>query len=208
MPRNNSSPPPPPVMTWGKASPILIVAGIFDVLRYMFLMFWFFGPALVALYCTVKTSAVVGTTIGGFACTTGAAVVGFYGAPIFAAFGTIMAMATALAGFLTIFLLLAIMNSRVFKEPTTILWALFGLTISITVTVWRLYSAQIKTEKAAYKKWAKETADARTREQQQRALQAQQAQQAQQMQQTQAEQIAEQEETQQEEQKSRAEALY
>ncbi len=192
MPRNNSSPPPPTVMTWSKASPILIVAGVFDVLRYMFLMFWFFGPALAALYCTVKTSAVVGTTIGGFACTTGAAVVGFYGAPIFAAFGTIMAMATALAGFLTVFLLLAIMNSRVFKEPTTILWALFGLTISITVTVWRLYSAQIKTEKAAYKKWEKETAEARQREQQQAA--------AMQMQRAQIAQAEQQYETQYEEQ--------
>ncbi len=215
MPRNKSSP-PPPVMTWGKASPILIVSGIFDVLRYMFLMFWFFGPALAALYCTVKGTGILSSwTLGALgaktaatACVAAGGVVGFFGAPIFAAFGTIMAMATALAGFLTVFLLLAIMNSRVFKEPTTILWALFGLTISITVTVWRLYRAQIKTEKAAYKKWEKETADARAREQQQRALQAQQAQQAQQMQVAQAEQIAEQEETQQEEQKSRAEALY
>ncbi len=191
-------------MTWKKASPFLVVAGIFDALRYMFLAFWFFGPALAALYCTIKVGDVVGTTIGGFACTTGAVVVGFFGAPVFAAFGTIMAIATAFAGFLTIFLLLALFNRRVFKEPTTLLWALVGLGISITITVWRLHSAQIKVEKVAFQKWEKETADARQREQQRRTLQAQQSQQ---MQAVQAEQMAQQdemrgEETQREEQEA------
>ncbi len=156
-------------MTWRKASPILIVSAIFDALRYMFLMFWFFGPAMAALYCTVAggdalsslTGGLVGTKTAAVGCSAAAIAAGVSMVAAITIFGTIMAMATAFAGFLTVFLLLAIMNSRIFKKPTAILWALFGLTISITVTTWRLYSAQIKTEKAAHKKWEKENAEAR-----------------------------------------------
>ncbi len=151
-------------MTWKKASPFLVVAGIFDALRYMFLMFWFFGPALAALYCTIKVSDIIGTTIATTMCSVGAVAAGVVAVVMITAFGTIMAIATAFTGFLTIFLLLAIFNTRVFKEPTTLLWALFGLTISITATVWRLHSAQIKVEKAAFEKWEKETAAARAKE--------------------------------------------
>ncbi len=158
-------------MTWKKASPFLVVAIIFDVLRYMFLMFWFFGPALAALYCTIKVSAVVGTTIAATVCSAGAVVAGAAAVVMITAFGTVMAIATAFAGFLTIFLLLAIFNTRVFKEPTTLLWALVGLGISITVTVWRLHSAQIKVEKAAFEKWEKETAAARAKQKNQQMAQ-------------------------------------
>ncbi len=158
-------------MTWKKASPFLVVAIIFDALRYMFLMFWFFGPALAALYCTIKVSAVVGTTIAATVCSAGAVVAGAAAVVMITAFGTVMAIATAFAGFLTIFLLLAIFNTRVFKEPTTLLWALVGLGISITVTVWRLHSAQIKVEKAAFAKWEEETTAARAKQKNQQMVQ-------------------------------------
>ena len=50
-------------MTWGKALPLLIVAGIFDVIRIFFEWFVFFGPALGAVACTAGVNSVVGTTV-------------------------------------------------------------------------------------------------------------------------------------------------
>ena len=73
--------------------PVLVLCVIFDALRAFFSMFWFFGPALAALYCTSKVSGAIGETAGGLFCGTGAAVAGFYGFVPAAIFGTVMAMA-------------------------------------------------------------------------------------------------------------------
>ncbi|MCR4333841.1 MAG: hypothetical protein NUV60_02410 [Patescibacteria group bacterium] len=186
--RNNSK--PPKVTTWSSAAPILVVAAIFDALRFMFEWFIFFGPALAALYCTVKAGAVVGTTIGGIACTAGAATIGFFGSTGIEALGMVMAMATGFAGWLTVGLMLIMFNGRIFKENA--LWFVASLAVSeipfvgsipaITIAVWRMYHIQIKKEKGAYKKWEKENADAQLKERNQQASQFAQIQAAQQQQ--------------------------
>ncbi|MBI4086683.1 hypothetical protein HY416_01725 [Candidatus Kaiserbacteria bacterium] len=177
-------------MTWSKATPALVISGIFDALRLMFVGFIFFGPALAGLYCDYKVSDWIGPAFGltTAGCAAGAATLGFFGAPAFMAFGTVMAMATGFAGWLAVGLILLMFNSRIFKENA--LWFVGSLLFSeipfigaipaITVSVWKMHSHQIKTEKEAYKKWQKENAAAQLAERNQRAAQSQAAQQAQQ----------------------------
>ena len=157
MPQKRSNPKPPPVMTWTKASPLLIVGGIFDALRYLFLSFWFFGPALAALYCTSKASSVVGTAIGGLACGAGATVVGYFTAPALIAFGTVMAIAVGFSGWLIVTFFIFATNRRALGEnPLSILWLFEGLGASVLVMVWGIYRAQIKKERAILKKYEQE----------------------------------------------------
>ncbi|OGG78070.1 hypothetical protein A3A36_02775 [Candidatus Kaiserbacteria bacterium RIFCSPLOWO2_01_FULL_52_12b] len=188
MPQKRNSQEPPKVMTWGKAAPTLVIAAIFDVLRLMFMFFWFFGPALVGLYCTVKVGDVwvVGTLLAK-GCVAGAAAIGIGGFAPIAAFGVIMAMAVGFAGWLTVGFILLIFNKRIFKENA--LWFVGSLLISeipivgsvpaITIVVRKMYSNQIKLEKAALKKYQDEQTATQLKEQQQQAVQRQAAQQAQ-----------------------------
>ena len=113
--RNNSG--PPEVMNWGKAMPILAIAGVFDAVRLMFEMFWFFGPALAALYCTVKVSGAIGGAGGLTAavCGIAAGAAGVAGAPAIEIFGVVMAMATGLIGWMVIGLFLIRSNPRIFS---------------------------------------------------------------------------------------------
>lgn len=185
MPRKRNSE-PPKAMTWAKAAPALAIAAIFDALRLMFNMFWFFGPALAALYCTTKVGGWVGM-LGGLtptACVAAGGVISYFGAPVIVAFGVIMAMAVGFAGWLVIGGWLMATNSRIFKENA--LWFVGSLLFSeipiigaipaITVAVWRMYSHQIKIEKAAYKKWEKEQAGAQQQMRNQQMAQLMQAQ--------------------------------
>ena len=179
-------------MTWSKATPALVISVIFDALRLMFVGFIFFGPAMDGLYCDYKVSDLIGTAFGltTAGCAAGAATLGFFGAPAFMAFGTVMAMATGFAGWLFVGIWLMITNSRIFKENA--LWFVGSLLFSevpfigaipaITVSVWKMHSNQIKIEKEAYAKWKKENADAQLQEQNQRATQIAQLQVAQQAQ--------------------------
>ena len=189
MPQKKNSEPPPPVMTWGKALPVIVISFIFDSLRLMFEMFWFFAPALAVLYCTVKASDVIGTTIGGFICTIGSGVVGFYGAPAIAAFGVVMAMAVGLFGWLTVGLIIVLTNARIFTaNAANTLWFASSLLVSevpivgalpaLTSTMIKLYSVQIKSDKAALKAYEEEQQTELLREQKQKAAQAMQIQQA------------------------------
>lgn len=189
MPRKTNSSPPPEVMTWGKSAPVLTISIIFDSLRFMFTWFVFFGPALAALYCTVKVSDAVGS-LGGIvagACTAGAATAGYFGAPAIIVFGVIMAMITGLAGWLTVGLIILITNSRVLKE-SSLLFAgslLVGVTPiinslpALTGVTWRIYHTQIKMDKAKMEKWKKEQAASELQERQRQVAQAQSAQQSQ-----------------------------
>lgn len=164
-------------MTWGKALPVIIVAVVFDALRFMFEWFIIFGPAIAAAACTAIGSSYVGTTISGVVCASGAAVGGFFGAAFIGPFGIVMAMATGLAGWLTIFIILMIFNERIFKENA--LWFAGSLLISevpfvgsipaLSVVLWRMYHVQIKVEKAALKKFEKEQVDAQLEERRQQA---------------------------------------
>ncbi|MCX6787025.1 MAG: hypothetical protein NTY93_00665 [Candidatus Kaiserbacteria bacterium] len=181
--RNN---PPPPVMTWMKALPVLIVAGIFDLVRIFFEQFWFFGPAVAALYCTTKVSGVVGMTVGSLLCGAGAGAVGYIGSGAIEAFGVVMAMAIGLFGWMTVGLILIMTNGRIFEENAGhSLWFAASLLISETpiigtipgltgVTV-KMYMTQIKKDKENLAKYEKEQAAQQSQEQNQKIIEFQQA---------------------------------
>ena len=158
-----------------KASPVLILSFIFDALRFMFSQFWFFGPVLIG----IGTSAVVGGVTGKVAgvIAGGASVLG---APELQIFGIVMAMAVGLLGWLTIGLLLIITNARIFKENAgNTLWFIASLGISeipfigalpaLTGTVVKMYSTQIKKEKAMLRKYEKEQDAVQLQERKQQA---------------------------------------
>ncbi|TSA44021.1 hypothetical protein D4R49_01025, partial [bacterium] len=189
MPQNKLSNKPPKVMTWKGAAPILIVAALFDAVRLMFEMFWFFGPALAAIYCTVKASSAVGA-LGGltaFICSLAAGAGGFAGAPAIETFGVIMAMATGFAGWLIVGGWIVMTNSRIFKENASSV-ALFGASLlvsevpivgslpAISVITWRLYHTQIKKDKTTLQKYEADQVAVQTQQQQQQTVQLMQAQ--------------------------------
>lgn len=185
MPLKNSSGPPPKVMTWKEASPALIAAGLCDALRAFFNLFWFFGPAIAAFYCTTAASEWIGEAWGltKAVCAMAATAGGVYFSPVIASFGVVMADAVAFMGFLALVFWILIANSRMIKTVTTayrqisasfLIGALpiIGAFPTFAPTVWKLYRRQIKLERAAYKKWEQDTAAAR---QQQRDMQIAQA---------------------------------
>jgi len=182
MPQNRNSAKPPEVMTWGKASPILVVAVLFDLVRIFFEMFWFFGPALVAVYCSMQAGEWVGSLWGltEAACSAAAGVAGFYGAAITIPFGTTMAMATGLFGYLTLGLWILMKNPRIFvANASGSLWLAGGFGVSVvpligavpafSLVLWRLYRTQIHVEKTALKKWEKEHVAAKRQERERQA---------------------------------------
>lgn len=165
MPQKRNSP-PPEVMTWARASPVLILCVIFDALRFFFNMFWFFGPALAALYCTVKVSDAVGS-LGGIvagACTAGAATAGGLAFGAIEMFGVIMAMAVGLVGWLTVFLVQLMNNFGIFKENFAMIIR-FGLSLllseipiinalpSLTIINATMFHIQIKKGQEELRKW-------------------------------------------------------
>ncbi len=186
---------PPPLMTWSKAMPTIVMSGTFDTVRLFFTFFWFLGPALAALYCTAKASGVLsswtfgwlGMKTAAIVCSGVAAVVGTAAVEATTPIGVVMAMATGLIGWLVIGMKMVMTNARIFKEN------LFSFVVSLAVsevpfvnalpaltfTTWRMYRNQIKVETAAFKKWEKDTADARLRERNEQMAQAAQIQAAQ-----------------------------
>ena len=195
MPQKQSNK-PPKAMTWGKATPALVISGIFDALRLMFVGFIFFGPAMAGLYCDYKVSDWIGSAFGLTSAACGAAVAtgAFFSAPALMAFGMVMAMAVGLTGWLAVGGWLLATNSRIFKENA--LWFVGSLLFSevpfvgaipaITVSVWKMHSHQIKIEKAALKKWEKENAEKQAKKRSEQAAQLMQMQQLQAVQQTQS----------------------
>lgn len=191
MPQKRNSSKPPEVMTWSKAGPVLVIAGIFDAVRLMFEMFWFFGPALAALYCTVKASGAVGG-LGGLTaavCGIAAGAAGSAGAPAIETFGVVMAMATGLIGWMVIGLFLLRSNPRIFTEnKAAFLVFAGGLLVSevpivgsvpaMTIVLWRMYRMQIHKDKKVLQAYEKERAAEQLRERQEAAqlMQMQQAQ--------------------------------
>lgn len=160
--RKGAGSPPPKVMTWPLATPALAIAVVFDLGRLFFVMFWFFGPFLLGVYCKSMVGGawvVSKVLVGG--CAAGATYVGVVGYGVTAVFGTVMAMAVGFAGWLAVGGLLLATNARIFKENTmwfvgSLLFSevpIIGAIPSITISVWKMYSNQIRIEKAAYKKW-------------------------------------------------------
>lgn len=188
MPKNSrakSSGDPPPVMTWGKAAPVLILAVVFDALRFMFEWFIFFGPAAAAAVCTAAVSSgnTLATTLGGIGCTAAATAGGIAAAPVFETFGIIMAMIAGFIGWLVIGAILLRGNARIFKE--NFLWFAGSLLVSevpfvgsvpaITLILWRMYANQIKQEKADLKRYEEARATEQRQSQSQAAALEQQA---------------------------------
>ena len=156
--------PEPKAMTWLKAVPVLVVCLLFDAIRFMFQQFWFFGPALAGVAAGTLASEYVGGWLGGLV---GAGVVWGAGPTlglVFGAFGVILALATGLLGWLVVGLWLKVNNPAIYKvHPSQILWTLGGFLLSevpflgslpfMTITVGRMFHRQIKTERAAHRKW-------------------------------------------------------
>ncbi len=187
MPRKGSSAKPPEAMTWSRGGPVVAVAAIFDLARLFFEMFWFFGPALAAIYCTSKVSDWVGSLWGLTAavCTAGAAAAGIAAAEVTAPLGVVMAMAVGFLGFLVLGLWILATNSRIFKvNAMGALWFVGGFGLAeipfvgavpaFSIVLWRLYKTQIRIETEALKKWEaaqQQEAAAELRERQQQAAQ-------------------------------------
>ncbi len=166
MPRKGSSAKPPEAMTWSRGGPVVAAAVLFDVMRAFFDMFWFFGPALAAIYCTSKVSGWVGSLWGLTAavCTAGAAAAGVAVSEITAPLGVVMAMAVGIIGFLVLGLWILATNSRLFKvNAMGSFWFVGGFGLAeipfvgalplFSLTLWRLYKTQIRIETEALKKW-------------------------------------------------------
>jgi hypothetical protein len=183
MPQNrNRLPPAPHVMTWSKASPVLIVAVLFDILRAFFQMFWFFGPALAAFYCANTAGGWIGSLWGltTAVCAGAAAIAGSLLVEATAPIGVIMADAVGLIAFLALGLWVIISNARLFKTamaaPAYFVGAFafgeipfIGALPVFTLVLWRLYRTQIRVEREAYRKWKETYAAAQLKERQEQA---------------------------------------
>ena len=195
MPQNRNNTEPPEVMTRPKSMPVIVVAVLFDAIRAFFTLFWFFGPALAGVYCTSKVSdwigALGGVTAAGCsaAAIAGGAAVSEFTTPL----GVVMADAVGLAGFLILGLWIVMTNARILKAvasaPLQFAGAFavgeipfLGAFPVFAVILWRLYGAQIRSEKAAFAKWEKENASAQLQQRNQVAAQVMQIQAAQQAQ--------------------------
>ncbi len=185
MPRNKPSP-EPPVMTRREEVPVIAAAILLDAIRIFFEFFWFFGPALAAIYCTVKATNIVttisigllGAKTAGVICSTIALAAGTAAIEVTAAISVVMSDASGLAAFLILGLWVVWTNKRIFKTAATApLWfagafllselPFIGALPSFTFVLWRLYGAQIKAETAAHQKWEQENADRLQQEQNQ-----------------------------------------
>jgi hypothetical protein len=189
MPQKRNDLMPPPVMTWPKATPVLALSVIFDAIRFFFEQFWFFGPALAAIYCTGKAGEYVGSLWGltAAACPAAAGVAGYFASAPIATFGIVMAIAVGFLGWLTIGLILLMTNNRIFKENEGhALWFVGSLLISeipivgsipgFTIIVFKMYRTQIKKDRELFKKYQKEQAAQQLQERNQRIAELTQAQ--------------------------------
>lgn len=169
--------PPPPVMTWGKATPVLVLSLIFDALRVFFEWFWILGPALASVACTQTVSSWVGS-LGGLTavlCTGAATFAGVALAEMTIPFGILMSMFVGFIGWLVIGMWILSTNARIFKQDfKNIIWIIASLGVSeaplvgsipaFTITIWRLYHKQIKKDKEALKTYEKQQVKLREQE--------------------------------------------
>lgn len=146
-------------MTMSKAAPVLVLCVVFDGMRLFFNWFWLLGPAVAAGACATFDYQIVQA-----ACVAGVAAIGFYGSAVLIAFGTIMALAVAVAGWLIVSLVVVSTNFRLLRENAqAALLSLVGLGTSLvpfigalpalTGTAWHLYRTQIKHDKKKLQAW-------------------------------------------------------
>jgi hypothetical protein len=167
MPPKRNRSEPPVVMTWSKALPVLTVCVIFDVIRFAFEQFLFFGPALAGIYCTIKVSPVIGTVAGTTVCSAAAVAAGLASSVAIEVFGVMMAMAVGFFGWLTVGTWLFAANKRIFKANAgNALWYVGGLLVSVipivgslpalTGTTVKMYRTQIQKEREQLRKYEEE----------------------------------------------------
>lgn len=167
-------------MTWGKATPVIVISVIFDLMRIFFGMFWFFGPAFATVYCTSKLGEWVGSLWGltAAACVAAGGITGTLGLPITIAFGTIMSMMAGFLGWMTVGLILIISNARIFKEnadhallsmASLLVSAIpiIGMAPALTGSTWKMYSTQIKKDGEKLRQYKSEQAVATAEKRQQ-----------------------------------------
>lgn len=172
MPGKRNSPPKEP-MTWRGAMPVLIVAGLVDLLRMMAEQLWFFGPALGGIICTAAASQYVGGTIGALACGTVATAAGVAASAALLPVGIVLGEAIGLLGWLGILVYLWRNNNRIFQENA--LWFAGSLLLSeipivgslpaMTLVLSKMYRTQIRAEAEERKKYEEEQALLRRRQQ-------------------------------------------
>ncbi|MCR4333440.1 MAG: hypothetical protein NUV60_00220 [Patescibacteria group bacterium] len=196
MPPNKNSP-QPKVMTWPRAWPMIIGTAVFDLVRAFFQFFWFFGPALGAIVCTAGVNTAVGASISGVVgkvvatgCSGAAVVLGSVFSESTTVFGVIVADALGLFGFLALkmWMYSNARRRKVLKEMWLLQMGSFmgslipfiGAFPFYSFVLFFTYKHQIKIEKADYKKWEKETENARLQQQNQQAARVAQIQAAQQ----------------------------
>ncbi len=156
--------PRPPVMTWGKASPVLSIALVFYVLRFIFEQFWLFGPMLVGLIADWGLGGGAVGHAGGTVAAGAAGVVEFFTGPTVEMFGAFMAMMVAFLGWGTVALTILFTNPRFYKENTKRFMFMVGAFIvselpiigtvpSLLGTIFGLYRQQIKRDKQRLHAW-------------------------------------------------------
>lgn len=164
-------------MTLAKALPVLALAGILDLFRMFFEMFWFFGPAIASVYCSIKVENWIGSAWGltKAICAAGAAAAGTAVSEVTIPLGVIMADAVGIIAFLLLGFLIVMTNSRLLKlvssAPLQFAAAfalseipIIGTLPAFLFVLWRLYTAQIKIEGAALKQWEKDHAEEQRQE--------------------------------------------
>ena len=178
--RSSEMPPPPSVMTWPKASPVLVVAVISWALGVFFDSLLFLGPALADVACTGYvggkaiswTAGLLGYKTAAIACTAaiGAGVAsisvatGGTSTEAIEGFGTLMAMIIGFIGWLGIGFWLLMKNPQIYEDNA--LWFGTGLLASVIPfvdalpgflgTLFKMYSNQIKKDKERFAAWKKE----------------------------------------------------
>lgn len=157
--------PEPPTMTWRRAMPVLAVCVLFDFMRLFFTFFWLTGPALAGVAAGAWLSGYIGDFLGSLAGGLTVIVAGITIDYAFMAFGIVMAMLVALAGWGAVVLWLMVGNRRIFAASglpfLKILggWGVSeipfigGVPIWMTFTIWRLYKVQIRRERVAHAAW-------------------------------------------------------
>ena len=161
---DNELGPEPPVMTWGRAVPILGICVVFDLLKLFCNFLWFFGPLLAAASVYGPLANYLGSWLASMLAGLTGVAAGVSAGFIFEALGAALAMFVALIGWLTVAILLAMANPRIFDVRLGHwLWVLIGWAFSevpfldaaptMTGTVGGMYYRQIKHEKAAHGAW-------------------------------------------------------
>lgn len=171
MPQKKISGNLPTVTTWGDATPVLVVAVVFDLLRIVCTWLWVFAPGILAVYCVEKIHSAL-------LCGTAGTVVGAAAAGPLMAVGALLSTAVGLMGWIFVALVLFLRSPKVFERSLMQLGLAFILSEvpllssipSLTIAIWRLFRGQIKEDKEALQAYNKKHAAELAKQRQQAQL--------------------------------------